>query len=518
MTSAPRRRMLRPWRIAAVVTAVMAALLALPSGAAFAQRVSCGQVITQDTTVENDLDCSGNALVIGADNIILDLNGHSIRGLTAIDNSAGHDGVTIENGTASSGGTAIQLNDAVGTLLRDLQVDGGIDAISMSNSRGNRIERVDANGTGLALSLDSGSDDNRIVNNLLSGYGGALLVRGNGNVIRSNRAVGFGHVSLGIRLIGNRNSVTDNGARGEAEGIGVDGSDNLILRNSVQGVSGYPAPSGEFAAISIDGGARNLVAQNSLTDNVEFFDDPALEVDGLRVAQSAVDTVVDANTANGNGDDGIDVRSPSTTIRQNIANNNDELGIVAVPGVIDGGGNQATGNGDPRQCVNIVCRPHGFLFGKGTAGASFSAMSVNVKRASRFFLFYPATATRLRAYLDGRGAPTGSQVVRGVLYRDEGGEPGRALSRTLQATIQAGRAPGWVDFPFPYRLRLTPGHYWLALHSGASHGVARIAWTPKPDARRFNIDNYLDGPSSPFGAAASDEQQISIYAVGYKSP
>jgi hypothetical protein len=27
-----------------------------------------------------------------------------------------------------------------------------------------------------------------------------------------------------------------------------------------------------------------------------------------------------------------------------------------VPDVIDGGGNRASGNGDPRQCTNIVCR------------------------------------------------------------------------------------------------------------------------------------------------------------------
>jgi hypothetical protein len=35
---------------------------------------------------------------------------------------------------------------------------------------------------------------------------------------------------------------------------------------------------------------------------------------------------------------------------------NDALGIEAVFGVIDGGGNLASGNGDPRQCVNVRCR------------------------------------------------------------------------------------------------------------------------------------------------------------------
>jgi hypothetical protein len=35
---------------------------------------------------------------------------------------------------------------------------------------------------------------------------------------------------------------------------------------------------------------------------------------------------------------------------------NGVLGIEAVAGVIDGGGNRAFGNGDPRQCLIVVCR------------------------------------------------------------------------------------------------------------------------------------------------------------------
>jgi hypothetical protein len=37
-------------------------------------------------------------------------------------------------------------------------------------------------------------------------------------------------------------------------------------------------------------------------------------------------------------------------------NHNGDLGIEAAPGA-DGGGNKASGNGNPLQCVNVVCRP-----------------------------------------------------------------------------------------------------------------------------------------------------------------
>jgi uncharacterized membrane protein len=32
------------------------------------------------------------------------------------------------------------------------------------------------------------------------------------------------------------------------------------------------------------------------------------------------------------------------------------FGIEAVPGVTDGGGNKASGNGNPLQCLNVFCR------------------------------------------------------------------------------------------------------------------------------------------------------------------
>ena len=45
-----------------------------------------------------------------------------------------------------------------------------------------------------------------------------------------------------------------------------------------------------------------------------------------------------------------------TTIARNKANINADLGIEAVPGVIDGGGNKAHGNGNPAQCMNVSCK------------------------------------------------------------------------------------------------------------------------------------------------------------------
>jgi hypothetical protein len=86
----------------------------------------------------------------------------------------------------------------------------------------------------------------------------------------------------------------------------------------------------------------------------------AATVDGIAVHTDGpgrvTGTVVRNNLVTLSGDDGIDVRSPMTTITRNGAFGNHDLGIAAVAGVTDGGGNRAAGNGNPAQCLNVVCR------------------------------------------------------------------------------------------------------------------------------------------------------------------
>jgi hypothetical protein len=51
----------------------------------------------------------------------------------------------------------------------------------------------------------------------------------------------------------------------------------------------------------------------------------------------------------------LDVEEPSTTLAGNRAFGNADLGIEAVAGVIDGGGNRAWDIGNPLQCLNVDC-------------------------------------------------------------------------------------------------------------------------------------------------------------------
>ena len=69
-------------RLAAIV-ATAATVLAVPVIPAQASHVTCGDVITQDTTLDSDLDdCPAEGIVIGADGVTLRPNGHTIDGVS----------------------------------------------------------------------------------------------------------------------------------------------------------------------------------------------------------------------------------------------------------------------------------------------------------------------------------------------------------------------------------------------------------------------------------------------------
>jgi len=79
--------------------------------------------------------------------------------------------------------------------------------------------------------------------------------------------------------------------------------------------------------------------------------------DGIALASTASDSLVERNRARANGDDGIDVDRAGNQVTANRARANADWGIEAVPGVIDGGRNFAHKNGQPGQCLEILCRP-----------------------------------------------------------------------------------------------------------------------------------------------------------------
>jgi parallel beta-helix repeat protein len=333
-----------------LLIAALGALMILGAAQAVASHVDCGDTITQDTKLDSDLvNCTGDGVVIGADGITLDLNGHLIDGTgfptsgAGVDNNAGHDGVTITGGRIQEFAAGVQLTDA----------------------SANEITRLTVTTSPGGISVQGDSDSNVISRNVIEEGGIGLLGDTDANVIERNTI--SDPVGPGIQVLNafpftppEQNRIERNTISGGGEGVALDGAiETAVERNVVSGVQ---------RGIAVTG-LRNRIVQNTVSNNevgIVFGQASETEVvkndvfdntgDGIFVGSVARDTLLDRNTSNRNGDDGIDVESLSTAISRNTANFNGDLGVEAVPGVIDAGGNKARGNGDPAQCVGVQCK------------------------------------------------------------------------------------------------------------------------------------------------------------------
>ena len=234
-------------------------------------------------------------------------------------------------------------------------------ASSCSTRATSRIEHNSVTGAhGYAIAV-FGSSHNQLEHNLLDGNDhGILLDNCDGNEVYGNRISHSGGSSIDIGH-SSENRVGENVLRDTGDGVILfEAKRNLIIDNSVRrtGLFGFP-DAGGFGMI-LDGADDNVVLRNAITGG----NGPAIFVtslesegtsdrnvvsrnvtnsrfsDGILVNGNATATLLERNTAVENGHDGIDVAAAGTTVTRNIANFNHDLGIEAVPEVIDGGGNR----------------------------------------------------------------------------------------------------------------------------------------------------------------------------------
>lgn len=332
----------------AILALALTCSFAFSAGQASASHVSCGDTITADTTLDSDLvDCPSNGILIGADDITLDLNGQTIDGddepfepcpedqpcdLGVL--NEGHDAVTIEGGTVRDFGLGVVVVRAKRNRLRDLTaVENTFEGILLFRSARTRVHgsSVSRNGVGRSrpgVALIE-SDNNRITGNTMSRNGdlGLYLEASDQNLIRHNRV-----------------------RHNPEGGMIIDGNRNEIVRNRVvRGGGGIQITSVRRGGESVGNAIRRNVVRNVSPAGISVDPPPPNRTPIRR-------TLISRNLVVGSGRAGIIVGSRSTTIANNRALRNGGLGIRAVEGVIDGGGNRASGNGDPRQCLNVACR------------------------------------------------------------------------------------------------------------------------------------------------------------------
>ena len=329
--------------IAALATCALSTSIALGQGPGAG--IACGDTITADTTLDRDLtDCPSNGILIGADDITLDLNGHTISGDgkpvrrcprdQICDLGVGYDdhtGVTIRDGSVRGFGIGVGVfrgrNDRFVKLDSSRNqffgfVIGGSSRIVVRDSSGHDNPRPDGDGLGLFTSHDvrivhntfkhnaqpgmhiEDSTRTLVKGNLVShnGDAGIMLQAADHHQVRGNRSVRDGGTGI-IVAPGSRNVIAGNRISGSGEGIAVEkGRRNRVVRN----VIAHTRKSGIRLGIGDPpiGGTGTLVRGNLVVSAGR---------DGFLVAKNDHRALLQGNTARRSGDDGFDINS--TTAR-----------------------------------------------------------------------------------------------------------------------------------------------------------------------------------------------------------
>jgi len=173
--------------------------------------VSCGEVITRDVTLQQDLSCPDDGLKIDTDGVTLNLNGHTITSSDGDDNSVD---LTME--VDGNSGILVTASDV--TILGLGQISGFDTGIAFIGSSGGKVSDVTLRDNGIGA-LVSGSDSTYISKNSIdtNDYGIVSKSSDHGvasfNQIVSNAEAGIVFLDSSINVIAG-NGVFGNGDTG----------------------------------------------------------------------------------------------------------------------------------------------------------------------------------------------------------------------------------------------------------------------------------------------------------------
>lgn len=290
-----------------------------------AGHVSCGQVITQDTVLDANLGpCPGHGLVIGADNITLDLNGHTLMGTAAQGDGAG---VLVENRTG------VRVTNG---FIRNF--DAGVALVGGSGHTVSRLRLFDNIGSSLAQwghgIVLRGSQGNRVSANMLVNNGpfAGIALLGGEQPSRDNSIVGnhvLHHTALdpGDPAFGTPDQLPLNS--GIVLGFGQ--GSNRIEANVVANSLLHGIATGFIAG-------NNVIVGNTLYRNGHHVQNPInAPGHGLVIGPGSNRNTVERNTSVGNAGSGIYVQggtaafNPNNVVRFNRAFGNNPSGLPVNP-------------------------------------------------------------------------------------------------------------------------------------------------------------------------------------------
>jgi len=310
--------------------------------------VHCGDVITQDTKLGNDLvDCPADGLVIGADDVTLDLHGHTIDGVgqgtgIVVDNQGqpGPDRATLQNGFVREFNTGVSVSASGESHIRKLKLSANPGAILAVNSPNAWIEQNNVQASGFGIRTVFGGSE-RIEDNRVTG-GGIGISNTAGAEVTGNVLQNGGIIAGTIgesRFV--KNVVSSYGTTGID--LCCDARDNLVQQNKVSG--------GSVGIRLSTFSTENEIRGNVVAGNSEM---------GIRLGRGGSELVpnrVDQNVVYGNGEGILDEDDGSSVVAgnriyRNLTNGVDIGQPVSKFRILD---NRLSGNGGDGILVGPSC-------------------------------------------------------------------------------------------------------------------------------------------------------------------
>ncbi len=158
-------------RVGLLGGAMLVSLVAVTSAPATAAAVTGGTVVTTSITLTSDLGpCPGDALIAAADDITIDLGGHTVKGTGA---GAGvrvaqRSGVTVTRGTIDGFHSGVVLDESVDSTVSKLLLRDNIRGVDVAGSDGDLVEKNTIVGSQLDAIRLGLSANNVISKNTLS--------------------------------------------------------------------------------------------------------------------------------------------------------------------------------------------------------------------------------------------------------------------------------------------------------------------------------------------------------------
>jgi hypothetical protein len=344
------------------------------AGPASAVTLNCGDTVTSSVTLSNDVGpCTGNGLIIGADNVTLNLGGHTVSGSNTTNTTTneqvgiliqGVRNVVVQNGTVTGFDAGVAITKGTKNQVINVNVHDNInhsslvnapgaatnhcnfgDGIVVTNSSKNIIKNNTAyhngpfDGIGLVGNSDSNIvSGNHVFNQTVSNElppAGSNLNGPCGPFSATPTGAGRLHQDIGIRVEGpgadNNTVVANNVTDNQLNGISIHGYVCWA------GNGGVAPPGAPQVGTSNTGNLieTNNVRRNGFPDGLDGIGILRQGPFGNITCASHGNTII-GNTSIGNAGSGIfvpptgDPNFPSAgnTVNQNIVNNNGVDGIL----------------------------------------------------------------------------------------------------------------------------------------------------------------------------------------------